>query len=72
MSTDATRLKGRISKWLGLATGDRKAEASGNVQERDGHKPSRSEVRAETKRVKAEHHDYGDRVPPQQVPHTDR
>ena len=72
MGSDITRLKGKISQWLGVATGDREVEANGRAAQRNGDKPTRAEVRRETKRVKESHHDYGQRVPPQRVPHTDR
>jgi len=67
-----SRLKGKINKWLGVTTGDRKQEAIGTVQQQEGRNPSEREVDKAVKEVKEEHHDYGERVPPQEVPHTDR
>jgi hypothetical protein len=65
-------LKGKINKWMGVATGDRDQEARGEFQEETGQDPSQAE-QAEAKRaVKAQHHDYGDRTPPQRVAHVDR
>lgn len=72
MSHDAKRLKGKINQWLGLTTGDRDQEAKGAVQEEAGHDPSRAEQRAAKRAVKTAHHDFGERIPPQDVPHTDR
>ena len=66
-------LKSKLNKWIGVATGDRKQEAVGTVQERMGREPkSDGEVDRAVKDVKAGHHDYGQRVPAQEVAHVDR
>ncbi len=72
MSPDLERAKGKINRVVGEVTGDRKQEAIGTVQEREGHDPDTAEVNDATKKVKQDHHDYGDRTPPQEVPHSDR
>jgi uncharacterized protein YjbJ (UPF0337 family) len=72
MSPEISRLKGRINRWLGVATGDRKQEAIGSEQERTGRKPDTEQVDRAVKQVKAGHHDYGERIPPQRVHHADR
>jgi uncharacterized protein YjbJ (UPF0337 family) len=71
MASEITRLKGKIGEWLGMTTGDREVEAHGKL-EKGGQKPSKAQVRNETTKVKESHHDYGERVPPQEVPHADR
>lgn len=65
-------LKGKINKWMGLTTGDRDQEALGEFQEKTGTNPTRAELRREKAAVKAQHHDFGDRTPPQKVAHVDR
>jgi len=71
MSGEMTRLVGKIRERLGIDTGDRKVEAQGKLEQR-GTKPSETEVLRETTKVKESHHDYGEDVPPQEVPHADR
>ncbi len=72
MSSDLKRVKGKINQVVGEATGDREQEAIGTVQEHEGHDPDTAEVNDAIKKVKQDHHDYGDRTPPPEVPPTDR
>ena len=72
MSPEISRLKGKINRWIGVATGDRDHEARGAFQEAVGHNPSESQQENATHAVKAKHHDYGERIPPQRVSHVDR
>lgn len=65
-------LKGKINKLMGVATGDREQEARGQFQEKTGDNPSPTELQREKTAVKAQHHDFGERIPPQEVPHVDR
>ncbi len=66
-------LKAKLNKWIGVATGDRKQEAVGTVQEQTGGDPkSDREIDHAVKEVKTAHHDYGQRVPAQKVAHVDR
>ena len=60
MTSKLTRLKGKVLRNVSIATGDREGEARGQVEEKTGHEPDRDEVREETKKVKASHHDYGE------------
>jgi uncharacterized protein YjbJ (UPF0337 family) len=72
MSNDNKKLKGKINELVGVATGDREQEARGVVQQSTGREPSPKEKDKAKRIVKAKHHDYGDRVPPQAVPHHER
>jgi uncharacterized protein YjbJ (UPF0337 family) len=72
MSPQMKQLKGTLTRWLGVTTGDRKTEANGAVQELTGHKPTDREQAAATAAIKESHGDFGTRVPPQRVPHEER
>ncbi|HVE93660.1 MAG TPA: hypothetical protein VNB24_01980 [Acidimicrobiales bacterium] len=50
---------GTFNRLIGWATGDRRAEAEGKVQEETGHKPDEDEVSAKEHEVRAEHGDFG-------------
>jgi uncharacterized protein YjbJ (UPF0337 family) len=62
MAGNLTRFKGKVLRNVSVATGDRKGEAKGKVEEETGHEPNREELDDATKRVKASHHDYGERT----------
>ncbi|MDP1795583.1 MAG: hypothetical protein Q8K63_15710 [Acidimicrobiales bacterium] len=73
MSKDIEKLKGKINQLVGEATGDRGQETQGAVQRAKGREPkSEAEFEEAKKAVKASHHDYGERIPPQDVPHHER
>jgi len=59
MTSDTTRLKGKLLRGVHVATGDREGEARAAVEEETGQEPTEREVEEKTKEVKAEHHDYG-------------
>ena len=61
MTDKLTRLKGKVLKNVSVATGDRKGEAKGKVEQESGHEPDRDELDEATKQVKKSHHDYGER-----------
>ncbi len=66
------QLKGKIKEAIAVATGDRDQEAEGYVERRTGREPTDREQERAKRIVKAKHHDYGDRTPPQRVPHHER
>lgn len=62
MTGSYTRLKGKVLRNVSVATGDRRGEAKGKVEQETGHEPSPGELDEATKQVKAKHHDYGERT----------
>ena len=72
MSKDIKKLKGKINQWVGVTTGDRGQEAKGVVERTTGREPTSDELAEAERDVKESHHDYGERVPPQEVPHHER
>ena len=62
MTGSLKRIWGKVLKNVSVATGDREGEARGKFEERTGEEPDPKEEREETVRVKASHHDYGERT----------
>ena len=55
----AKKTTGTLNRLIGWATGDRRAEAEGKVQEETGHQPDERELAEAEEQVRAEHGDFG-------------